>query len=141
MAKMIPVFHSLSKSLYQIHKNSCEEVSVVQSSILYAIAELAKPSMQMVADVVGMDITTFSRQIGTLEKKKLVVRTPFEEDRRINILSLTEQGGEVVDVINNRISREMESALAFMNDFERDIIMRSMYVLEEKLRHTSSENR
>lgn len=133
MEGIVPIFHSLSKGLYQIHKNSCEDVSVVQSSILYEITMLAQPSMQLVADAVGMDITTFSRQIGTLEKKRLVIRTPFEEDRRINILSLTEQGKEIVDDIGNRILIEMENALAFMNDFERDIIIRSMQVLKEKL--------
>ena len=139
MEKNIPVFHSLSKNLQKIHKKSCEEVSVIQSSILYEISGLSKPSMQMVSVAVGMDITTFSRQVGTLEKKNLVLRTPLEEDRRIYILSLTEQGREILDVMNNKIANEMEKAFAAMNDFERETVIRSLHVLEEKLRDLVSE--
>lgn len=117
-----------------IHKSSCNVISVVQSSIVYEISLLAKPSMQTVAEAVGMDITTFSRQIGTLEKKELVVRTPYEGDRRIYLLSLTGKGSEMVRAINETISVKMDNALASMNDFERETVLRSMHVLEEKLR-------
>ena len=134
MEKVIPIFHSLSKSMRTIHKESCDIVSVVQSSILYEISLLTKPSMQTVAEAVGMDITTFSRQIGTLEKKELVVRTPYEGDRRIYLLSLTGKGSEMVRTINGTISVKMDNALASMNDFERETVLRSMHVLEEKLR-------
>jgi DNA-binding MarR family transcriptional regulator len=134
MDKIIPIFHSLSKSMRGIHKESCDVISIVQSSILYEISLMTKPSMQTVAEAAGMDITTFSRQIGTLEKKELVVRTPYEGDRRIYLLSLTAKGSEMVGAINEIIAAKMETALASMNDFERETVLRSMHVLEEKLR-------
>ncbi len=134
MDKIIPIFHSLSKSMRGIHKESCDVISIVQSSILYEISLMTKPSMQAVAEAAGMDITTFSRQIGTLEKKELVVRTPYEGDRRIYLLSLTAKGSEMVGAINGIIAAKMETALASMNDFERETVLRSMHVLEEKLR-------
>jgi DNA-binding MarR family transcriptional regulator len=134
MDKIIPIFHSLSKSMRGIHKESCDVISIVQSSILYEISLMTKPSMQAVAEAAGMDITTFSRQIGTLEKKELVVRTPYEGDRRIYLLSLTAKGSEMVGAINEIIAAKMETALASMNDFERETVLRSMHVLEEKLR-------
>lgn len=134
MDKIIHNFHSLSKSMRGIHKSSCDVISIVQSSILYEISLMNKPSMQTVAEAVGMDITTFSRQIGTLEKKELVARTPYEGDRRIYLLSLTGKGSEMVVAINGIITAKMENALASMNDFERETVLRSMHVLEEKLR-------
>lgn len=134
MERMVPIFHSLSKNLRKIYKASSEDVSVVQSSILYEIAVLSKPSMQTVAETVGMDITTFSRQIGTLEKKKLVIKTPYESDRRIYILTLTKAGERVLDSINAMISTKIEDVLASMNDFERETVIRSMHALDEKLR-------
>ena len=133
MDRIVPVFHSLSKNLRKIHKKSSVEISVVQSSIMYEIGALSKPSMQAVAEAVGMDITTFSRQIGTLEKKRLVVKTPYEGDRRIYILSLTKEGEQVVESINALISAEMENVLASMNDFERETVVRSMHALDKKL--------
>lgn len=135
MDKIIPVFHSLSKSMRNIHKTSSTAISVVQSSILYEISILTKPSMQTVADAVSMDITTFSRQIGTLEKNEMLVRTPYAGDRRIYLLSLTGKGWDMVDTINGRIINEMEKALTSMNEFERDTVLRSMHVLEVKLRN------
>ena len=91
--------------------------------------------MQTVADAVSMDITTFSRQIGTLEKKEMLVRTPYVGDRRIYLLSLTGKGWDMVETINGLIFNEMEKALASMNDFERETVLRSMHVLEVKLRN------
>ena len=70
MDKIIPIFHSLSKSMRGIHKSSCDVISIVQSSILYEISLLNKPSMQTVAEAVGMDITTFSRTDWDLGKER-----------------------------------------------------------------------
>lgn len=89
--------------------------------------------MQEVAEKVGMDITTFSRQIATLVKKELVIRKPYEGDRRIHLLSLTEKGEVTVESINVVISAQLESAFTSMNDFEREVVLKSMHVLNERL--------
>lgn len=136
MAKIIPIFHSLSKSMLDIHKASCMDISTVQSTILYNISLLTKPSMQTVADAVGMDITTFSRQFRTLEKKGFVSKTPFAGDRRIYIVSLTDQGKQMVYTINGGIAGKMESVFLSMNDFERETVLRSLQVLADKLKET-----
>ncbi len=133
MEEMVSIFHALSKSLERIHKESCEEVSVVQSSILYEISLLRAPSMQEVAEEIGMDITTFSRQIATLVKKEFVFRKPHEGDRRIHIVSLTEKGEVTVESINVIIAAKLENAFVSMNDFERAIVTQSMHVLNQKL--------
>jgi len=133
MDNIVPLFHSLLKSLRKIHKKGCDDVTIVQHSIMYEISQMDRPSMQTIAEVLGVDITTFSRQIGTLIKKKLVVRTASKDDRRIYILSLTEEGKEIVASVNERIATDMDNLLLSMNDFERDTIIRSMQVLTEKL--------
>ncbi len=40
MKRIVPIFHSLSKSMRAIHKLSCDGVSVVQSTIVYEITLL-----------------------------------------------------------------------------------------------------
>ena len=57
MGKSISTFHSLIKNLNKIHKASCEGVTVVQSSILYETSLHDDPSMQTIAEAIGMDIT------------------------------------------------------------------------------------
>jgi len=133
MEEIIPIFYSLSKNLQKIHKLSCDDVSVVQSSILYELSLLDQPSMQTLAEVVGMDITTFSRQINTLEKKGLIERNPSKNDRRIYRLSLSIKGKEIVLTINKSISESMAAILNTMNEFERETVIRSMRVLSNRL--------
>lgn len=135
MERITPIFHSLSKNFGKIHKASCEDISVIQSSIMHEISLLLNPSMQSVADALGIDITTFSRQIRTLEMKKLVVRTPSEEDRRIYILSLTMEGKRLVNLINANIFAKMEKVLTSMNEFERETVLRSIQIFDEKLKN------
>ena len=118
----------------KIHKTSCEEISVIQNAIMNEILLLQNPSMQPVADSLGIDITTFSRQIGTLEKKMLVERTPYEEDRRSYILSLTAAGQKLVNLIDASIFAKMEEALTSMNEFERDMVIRSIQIFDEKIK-------
>ena len=128
-------FQALTKNLNKIHKASCEGVTVVQSSILNEISLHNEPSMQTVADALGMDITTFSRQIGTLEKKNMIARTPNTSDRRIYLLSLTKTGHKLVQTINTNIATTMEESLSSMNDFERETVMRSMQLLNDRLKN------
>lgn len=118
----------------KIHTASCEEISVIQSSIMNEISLLQNPSMQTVADALGIEITTFSRQIGTLEKKNLVARTPYEADLRIYILSLTREGERLVNLINTSVLAEMETALSSMNEFEKDMVLRSIQIFDERLK-------
>lgn len=133
MEKSISTFHSLIKNLNKIHKESCEGVTVVQSSILYETSLHDDPAMQTVAEAIGMDITTFSRQIGTLERKQLINRTPNSKDRRILLLSLTNTGQKLVETINNHIATALVESLSSMNDFEKETVMRSMHLFSEKL--------
>lgn len=133
MEEIIPIFYTLSRKLRKIHTSSCKEVSVIQSSILYELSLLDKPSMQTLAEIVGMDITTFSRQINTLEKKGLIERNPSAEDRRVYRMSLSIKGEEMVLVINQNITESMEAVLNKMNEFERETVVRSLRVLSNRL--------
>jgi DNA-binding MarR family transcriptional regulator len=132
----ISIFHALTKNLNKIHKISCEDVTAIQSSILHEVSLHSNPSMQTVAAAIGMDITTFSRQIGTLEKKKLINRTPYSNDRRILLLSLTNLGQNLVETINVRIAKTVEDSLSTMNEFERETVLRSLHLFCEKLKQT-----
>jgi DNA-binding MarR family transcriptional regulator len=136
LERYISIFHTLTKNLNKIHKTSCEGVTAIQSSIMHEISLHSNPSMQTVAEAIGMDITTFSRQIGTLEKKQLITRTPYNKDRRILLLSLTRTGHNLIETINNRIAEIVEDSLSSMNEFERETVIRSLHLFCEKLKQT-----
>lgn len=113
-----------------------EEVSLVQSHILFEIRRMGSPSIQQVADELGMDVTTFSRQVKNLEAKKLVVRRVAPEDRRVNLLGLTEEGARVLKQIDRHMADRIKQIFSFMTPFERESVIRSLALLNEAVART-----
>lgn len=124
-----------------MNKNCCragdKEISLVQSHILYEINRQHKPSVQLIADTLGTDITTFSRQIQTLIRMGLVKKTPDTEDRRTYILSLTEEGVEINEMIDKQMEDYLNEIFSQMNEFEKETVIRSLKLLNERMCNTS----
>ncbi|MHB9094159.1 MAG: MarR family winged helix-turn-helix transcriptional regulator [Eubacteriales bacterium] len=119
--------------------NCCgEEISLVQSHILHEITRQTEPSMLQVAEALGVDITTFSRQIKTLVRKGLVKKTTDPEDRRIQLLSLTPEGQRVKKEIDLLMERYMEKIFSKMTEFEREMVLRSIKLLNEAILKSGS---
>ena len=110
-----------------------EKVSLVQSQSLSAIRRMENPSIQQVATELGIDITTFSRQVKRLESKGLIARQPSSEDRRVSLLKLTPEGMRVLEQIDRFMGRRIERMLSTMTPFERDVVVRSLHVLNQAL--------
>jgi len=108
-----------------------EDVSLVQSHILFEIRRLGSPSMQQVADELGMDVTTFSRQVKTIEGKKLIIRRVSPEDRRVCLLGLTGEGERVLEQIDRYMAAKIERIFSFMTPFERETVIRSLGLMNE----------
>jgi len=70
------LFQILTQKFALLNKTCCSVGSInitpIQSRILYEIDKQNNSSMQQIAEAIGMDITTFSRQIPTLIKMNLV---------------------------------------------------------------------
>ena len=108
-----------------------EQVSLVQSHILFEIRRMGNPSIQQVADELGMDVTTFSRQVKTLEGRGLVTRRVAPEDRRVSLLGLTAEGDVVMERIDSYMSANLAQIFATMTPFERETVIRSLGLLNE----------
>jgi DNA-binding MarR family transcriptional regulator len=89
--------------------------------------------MQRVADELGMDITTFSRQIKTLENKGLILRRTSPDDRRVSLLGLTDSGRNVTEKINRYMTAKIEQIFSFMTPFERETVTSSLGLLNTAL--------
>ena len=131
------LFQVLIRRLGILNKNCCGvegvDVSVVQSHILYEVGRRHEPSMQQVAETLGMDITTFSRQVQSLMEAGLLKKVPYPEDRRINILSLTEQGKRSAARIDEIMTDYFAEIFSHMTEFERETVMRSIRLLNESM--------
>ena len=78
--------------------------------------------MQMVSDELGMDITTFSRQVKSLVGKGLITRKTSPVDRRVSLLCLTSQGMGVMNKIDNYMETKIELIFSRMTSFEREVV-------------------
>jgi DNA-binding MarR family transcriptional regulator len=137
------LFQILSRNFGLLHEQCCEsccgqEVSLVQSHILYEINRQHKPSMQEISSKLGMDITTFSRQVKTLVEKGFVKKTPHPEDNRINILALTPEGLAIENSINLTVNAQLNSVLSAMTPFERETVLRSIQLFNETIQQSPS---
>jgi len=123
----------------QCCENCCgEEISLLQSHILYEIKRQNDPSMQEVAGALGIDITTFSRQIKTLVDRELVKKTPHPNDNRINILSLTEKGETMELNIDQEMNHYLSQILSHLSEYERESVIRSVKLLNDAMKKSES---
>lgn len=125
------LFQIMTRRLGLLNKNCCsidgKDVSPVQSHILYEIDHQHKPSMQQIAETLGTDITTFSRQIQTLVNMKLVAKTPDPSDRRVYTLSLTVEGKFVAAKIDAQMNEYLNEVFSYMSEFEKETLLRSIH--------------
>lgn len=65
-------------------------------AILLVLADHEQQSQQQAAGALGIDRTTMVAFLDTLERKRLVTRRAHADDRRKNVVELTEIGREVL---------------------------------------------
>lgn len=141
MENVRELFQILTRRFGFLNKNCCSaggfDISLVQSYILYEIDRQHKPSIQLVAEALGTDITTFSRQVQSLIKMKLVRKTPDPDDRRVHVLSLTTEGKFVATMIDQQMNAYLNEVFSHMNDFEKETVIRSIKLLNEAMSKSS----
>jgi len=137
MENVRELFQVMTRRFGLLNKNCCQiggtEISLVQSHILYELLRRDKPSMQQVADTLGMDITTFSRQIQTLVKMELVLKSPLPDDRRVSQLTLTTQGKYVAAKIDADMNQYLNEVFSNMSEFEQEMVIKSVKLLNEAM--------
>lgn len=137
MENLRDMFQVMTRRFGLLNKVCCTagglDISLIQSHILYEIDKQHKPNMQQIADTLGTDITTFSRQIQNLVKMKLVQKTPDPNDRRIYILSLTAEGKFIAETIDQQMNSFLTEVFSHMNEFERQTVIRSIQLLNDSM--------
>lgn len=137
MENIRELFQIMTRRFGFLNKNCCQigsnEISLIQSHILYEIDRTNRPSMQQIAETLGIDITTFSRQIQTLIKMELVTKTSLPEDRRVHQLTLTTQGKFIASAIDAQMNQYLDEVFANMSEFEKDMVIKSVKLLNEAM--------
>ncbi|QWU17579.1 DNA-binding transcriptional regulator, MarR family [Paenibacillus sophorae] len=135
------LFQIMTRRLGLLNKDCCSvggiNLSLAQSHLLHEVERRDNPSMQQVAETLGTDVTTFSRQVQSLIKLDLVKKTPDPDDRRVFTLSLTAEGKRVAATIDQQMNSYLEEAFSYMTEFEKETVLRSVQLFNEAMGKSS----
>lgn len=89
--------------------------------VLYVLADHGALRVSGLAERLGTDPSTTSRQTGELVKRGLLRRLPDPDDRRASLLDVTDAGHEVVAQMKQRRHEHLARAV---DDFSEDDLVR-----------------
>ena len=98
------------------------EITIEQWSVLYHLWKQDGMSQQELCNRTFRDKPSITRLIDNLEKQKLVKRMPSKEDRRINLVCLTESAKLLQDKTIELANQTMDEALISVNKNEIEIV-------------------
>lgn len=131
------LFQIMTRRFGLLNKTCCSvggnDVSLVQSHILYEIDRQQNPSMQQIAETLGTDITTFSRQVQSLIKMNLVKKTQDPQDRRFYTLALTTEGKFIATTIDRQMNDYLNEVFSYMTEFEKETVLHSVKIFNEAM--------
>ena len=98
------------------------EITIEQWSVLYHLWKQDALSQQELCNRTFRDKPSITRLIDNLEKQKLVKRMPSKDDRRINLVCLTESAKLLQDKTIELANQTMDEALVGVGKNEIEIV-------------------
>lgn len=127
---------TLLRRVQRIHiSTSSGEMDLDRSAygILCRLADEGPQRLGLIASAFGLDPSTITRQVQSLERAKLVQRRPDHEDRRASILDLTEEGHVVLEHTRSHRRERLETVLDGWPENDREELGRLLTRLNESV--------
>ena len=119
---------ALARRLQKNFKQAGIEITIEQWSVLYHLWKENGLSQQELCNHSFRDKPSITRLVDNLEKLKMVQRVPCKEDRRINLIHLTEAALKLQEETMNIANQTLNEALAGVSN---DDIERCKAVLQQ----------
>jgi len=107
---------AVARRLQKNFKQSGVEITIEQWSVLYHLWKQDGQSQQELCNATFRDKPSITRLVDNLERLKLVRRVPSKEDRRINLINLTDFARKLQDqtmgLANQTLNEALESVSA-----------------------------
>lgn len=107
------------------------EISMWGYIVLTALADQPVRTQTALAQAIGADKSRIIADLDELQKRGLIRRQPDAADRRVRLLSLTEEGSRVRRAVQAAIRRREERVLAVLPPGDRESFLRSLQALSE----------
>ncbi|MDR1517405.1 MAG: MarR family transcriptional regulator [Dysgonamonadaceae bacterium] len=119
----------------QISKDFSVKVPAEELGILLTISLQDTVIQQDIAKYLQKTKSTVLRQIDKLEQKGLLTRTISENDRRSNVIQITEKGKKLLEEVNIKSNEFFHSLSNDLNDNDLDIFFQSADTFASKIQY------
>jgi DNA-binding MarR family transcriptional regulator len=101
--------------------------------LLVRVSENGPVRLSDLADEVGLDLSTVSRQMGALVNGGLITKEPDPHDGRASFLSLSPRGAVVLESVSEARREALADALTEWSDDERATLASGLFRLASGL--------
>lgn len=108
-------------------------------SLLY-LSRKEQTTMTELADAIGVPMSTATGLVDRLVRQRYVKRDRREEDRRIVVLVLTEEGQTLIDNFKQVISEYLSFIIDDLSAEEQKFLLRIILKVFKKLQHRKETN-
>ena len=109
----------LSPDLWESILMDCSKNEVL---ILWMLHQRGKSNMSQIAEYIHTPLNTATGIVARMEKRKLICRTHSNEDKRVVLIALTEQGRNVVELITTQLFGYIMKVGARLTDSEKQLL-------------------
>ncbi|SEA71930.1 MarR family winged helix-turn-helix transcriptional regulator [Variovorax sp. YR216] len=106
-------------------------VTPVQYASLRAVQRLPGMDQRSLARSIGLDTSTMAGVIDRLESRGLMVRSASPDDRRVRLLSLTDEGGALLGEVEPAVLRAQKRMLEPLPRKDQQAFMRMLREIVE----------
>ena len=135
------VAHALKQGVQDFLDESGIPLSAEEASILTVLAHLDGPErMKPLAELLGRDATTVSRQIAGLERQKLVKRSPCPDDGRATVVQITKAGRKLVERTLPMTRALRKQAMKGISSADAKVLTRALLQMLRNLRQDDASS-
>jgi DNA-binding MarR family transcriptional regulator/N-acetylglutamate synthase-like GNAT family acetyltransferase len=107
--------------------------SLTEARVLYELAHREKPTATAVGNTLDLDPGYLSRILSVFEKRKLVEKTPSQNDGRQTLLALTAEGRRQFAPLEARTIQEVRAMLQKLSENEQLQLIAAVQTIEKLL--------
>ncbi|MCW3108038.1 MAG: winged helix-turn-helix transcriptional regulator [Segetibacter sp.] len=127
---------AVARRLQKNFKQAGIEITIEQWSVLYHLWKQNGLSQQELCNQSFRDKPSITRLVDNLEKLKLVKRVPSKDDRRINLVYLTEASKKLQDETMDMANQTLNEALEGVSNSDIEICKAVLQKVYENLAPT-----
>jgi DNA-binding MarR family transcriptional regulator len=125
---------AIGRRLQKNFKQANLDITIEQWSVLYHLWKQDGMSQQQLCDATFRDKPSITRLVDNLEKLQLVKRNSSKEDRRMNLIVLTDEGKELEEKCMMLANTTLNEALEGVTNGQIEIAKEVLQMVYENLK-------